>query len=134
MKRFLVGVFALVLAGCGTCSTTCKEGITFYVAEVAGSLARGTSQELKICFDDSCKNIVISRNNVGGSVFVPFGGVGESGNHKVTVDGTAAIHGEYSGKIESYKQELDNGCGTCRLATIKIAANGTLTPATSVQG
>ena len=50
------------------------------------------------------------------------------------VNGTAAIHGEYKGKIESYKQVLDNGCGTCRLATIKIAANGTLTPATSVQG
>lgn len=134
MKRFLLGFIAFVLAGCGTCSTTCKEGVTFNVAEIAGSLARGTSQELKICFDGSCKNVVVSRDNVGGSVFVPFGGVGDSGDHKVTVDGSAAIHGEYIGKIESYKQELDNGCGTCRLATIKISANGTLTPATSVQG
>ena len=134
MKRLLGVVFAVVLAGCGTCSTTCKEGITFNVAEVAGSLARGTSQELSICFDGSCKKVVVSRDNVGGSIFVPFGGVGDNGDHKVTVDGTTAIHGEYKGKIESYKQELDNGCGTCRLATIKIAANGTLTPATSVQG
>lgn len=133
MKRLFGAIFAVFLAGCSTCSTTCKEGITFYVAEVAGSLARGTSQELKICFDDSCKTIVVSRNNVGGSIFVPFSEVGGSGNHKVTVDGTTSIHGEYKGKIETYKQELDNGCGTCRLATIKIAANGTLTPSTSVQ-
>ncbi|MEI7971121.1 MAG: hypothetical protein WCI10_01105 [Actinomycetota bacterium] len=134
MKKFIIAAFALLLAGCGSCSTTCKEGITFYVAEVAGSLARGTSQELKVCFDGSCKTIVVSRNNVGGSIFVPFGGVAGSGNHHVTVDGTTAIHGDYKGKIESYKQVLDNGCGTCRLATIKIAADGSLTPAVSAQG
>jgi hypothetical protein len=134
MRRLIVILFAVVLAGCSTCSTTCKEGVTFYVAELAGSLARGTSQELKICFDGTCKNIVVSRENVGGSVFVPFSGVGDNGEHKVTVDGTASIHGEYKGRIESYKQVLDNGCGTCRLATIKIAANGTLTPAISAQG
>lgn len=134
MKKFIIAAFALLLAGCGSCSTTCKEGITFYVAEVAGSLARGTSQELKVCFDGSCKTITVSRNNVGGSIFVPFGGVGNSGDHHLTVDGTTAIHGDYKGKIQSYKQVLDNGCGTCRLATIKIAADGSITPAVSAQG
>ncbi len=115
----------------GSCSTAkCDGGITFYVAEVAGSLARGTEEPLHICFDGTCHDATVTRSNVGGSIFVPFSNVGKAGSHDVTVTGVGAMHGEYKGEIASYVQR-PNGtscAGSCALATMKIGADGTITP------
>ncbi len=121
----LVGV-ALVLVSCSDCGTKCTQGITFAVADVAGALARGTEQPLKICFDGQCRDVTIKRANAGGSVFLPFGGVGTTGDHHLTVSGSASMKGDYNGPLASYSQKT--GCGTCALATVKIGADGAITP------
>jgi hypothetical protein len=116
----------VVLAACSNCGTACKGGITFYVADVAGALARGTSEPLKICFDDKCQTTTITRANAGGTVFLPFSGVGAKGDHTLTVAGTGAMSGTYKGPIESYSQK--SSCGSCSLASVKIAADGKVIP------
>jgi hypothetical protein len=126
IRRLLFAAALVVLAACGDCGTACKEGITFYVAEVSGALARGTTEPLKICFDGKCSTTIITRSNPGGTVFLPFKGVGSKGDHTLTVTGTGSMSGSYTGPIESYAQKT--GCGTCSLASVKIGADGTVTP------
>ncbi|MEP7204488.1 MAG: hypothetical protein ABI894_17880 [Ilumatobacteraceae bacterium] len=127
----LIAVAALVLVGCNNCDKPCKQGITFVVAEVAGALSAGGKAPVRICFDGDCKDITITRDQVGGSLFVPFSGVGDQGDHEVTVTGTgtASLQGSYTGPVYSYKQDPRGSCSSCDLATVKIAADGTLTPA-----
>ena len=128
-RRLTVLAVALVLVACSNCDKACKEGITFYVAEVAGALSRGSSVPLHICFDGTCQDVTISRDNVGGSVFLPFSGVGKQGDHELTVTSTSSLKGNYKGPIPSYVQDPGGDCKTCALATVKIAADGALTPA-----
>lgn len=123
----LVGV-ALTLVACSTCTTKCTGGVTFVVADVAGALARGTTEPLKICFDGQCQTVTISRANAGGTVFLAFSGVGKDVDHTLTVTGTGALQGRYSGKLASFVQKPGGGCKSCALATVKIGADGTLTP------
>jgi hypothetical protein len=125
-RRVLLAAALVVLAACSDCGTACKEGITFYVADVAGALARGTTEPLKICLDGQCASTTIARANAGGTVFLPFKGVGSKGDHTLTVTGTGSMSGSYKGPIESYSQKT--GCGTCSLASVKIGADGTVTP------
>jgi hypothetical protein len=122
---------ASVVVSCSHCAgTSCKEGITFDVSGVAGSLARGTDVPLHICFDGSCQDVTVTRANAGGSVFVPFNGVDKDIDHELTVTGTGSMKGEYKGKLYSYVQKPNGAAcpGTCALATVKIGADGKLTP------
>ncbi len=92
-------------------------------------MSRGGSEPLHVCFDGDCKDVTITRENSGGSVFLPFSGVGKNVDHDLTVTGVGAFKGEYKGKIVSYTQDPGGSCKTCALATVKIGADGTLTPA-----
>ncbi|HEX3089822.1 MAG TPA: hypothetical protein VHQ23_14305 [Ilumatobacteraceae bacterium] len=127
-----IGIIAVAftMVACQDC-TKCKEGITFVVADLAGALARGGSEPLHVCFDGTCQDVTVSRDNAGGSVFLPFKGVGDDIDHTLTVTGVGALKGEYTGKIDSYTQDPGGDCATCDLATVKIGADGTLTPAVS---
>ncbi len=129
LRRIALVAVALTLAACSTSTTKCKAGITFYVAEVAGALSRGGSEPLTICLDGSCQNVTITREHVGSSIFLPFKGVGNNVDHDLTVTGVGAFKGEYKGKLASYLQDPGGGSATCALATVKIGANGALTPA-----
>ncbi len=120
LPLFLVA--ALGFAACSNCDSPCKEGITFYVAEVAGALSAGGKVPLHVCLDTQCQDVTITRDNVGGSVFLPFSGVGKDIDHKLTVAGTASLNGEYNGKIYSYTQDPGGDCKTCALATVKIGS------------
>lgn len=126
----LVVVAVFVVASCSDCgSAKNTEGITFLVADVAGALARGTTEPLHICFDTQCQDVSISRSNAGGSVFVAFSGVGKDIDHDLTVTGIGSLKGEYKGKLPSYIQKPNgNSCPGSSLATVKIGADGTLTP------
>jgi len=128
-----IGIIAVAftLLGCQECDTKCEEGITFYVADLAGSLSRGGTEPLHVCFDGTCRDVTITRDNSGGSVFLPFKGVGGDIEHTLVVTGVGALKGEYTGKIDSYTQDPAGDCATCNLATVKIGADGTLTPAVS---
>ncbi len=128
-RRLALVAVALGLVACSNCDRECKEGITFYVAEVAGALSRGGEVPLQICFDGSCQDVTITRDNVGGSVFLPFSGVGKQGDHELTVTSTSSLRGEYNGPISSFVHDPGDDCKSCALATVKIAADGTLTPA-----
>ena len=128
-RRFALVLVALALVACSNCDAKCTEGITFYVADVAGSLSRGGTEPLHICFDGSCKDTTVTRDNVGGSVFLAFSGVGKDIDHDLTVTGIGAFKGEYKGKISSYTQDPGGDCKACALATVRIGADGTLTPA-----
>ena len=128
-RRLALVVVALGLVACSNCDKQCKEGITFYVAEVAGALSRGGEIPLHICFDGGCQDVTITRDDVGGSVFLPFTGVGEQGDHELTVTSTSSLKGDYKGPISSFVQDPGGDCKSCALATVKIAADGTLTPA-----
>jgi hypothetical protein len=128
----LILAVAWLLSGCSSdCnSATCRGGITFNVAEVVGALARGTEEPLHVCFDGTCHDVTVSRTKTKSTVFLPFDGVGNDVDHQLTVTGTGAFKGDYTGKIASYIQK-PNGpkCGgSCALASVKIAANGALTP------
>ena len=130
-RRLALCAVALGLVACSNCDKPCKEGITFYVAEVAGALSRGSSVPLHLCLDGECHDVTITRDNVGGSVFLAFEGVGNDGDHDLTVTGTASLKGSYHGKISSYEQDPGSDCKSCALATVKIGVDGTLTPAVS---
>ena len=129
LRNVALVAVAFTLVACQDCSFACKEGITFYVADLAGSLARGGTEPLHVCFDGNCQDVDITRDDAGGSVFLPFKGVGDDIEHTLTVTGVGALKGEYKGKIESYTQDPGGDCDTCDLATVKIGADGTLTPA-----
>ena len=120
----------IVAAGCSNCSQSCTAGITFDVSALAGSLGRGTEEPLTVCFDGTCRAVTVSRENVGGTVFLPFSGVNRTGDHDLTVTGSGAFKGEYHGPIVSYSQK--SSCSICALATVKIAADGALTPGVPV--
>lgn len=126
----LAGAMALAVAlvSCSNCDSKCTEGITFYVAELAGALSRGGTEPLTICFDGTCKDVTITRDQVGGSVFLPFNGVGGAADHDLTVTGTGSFKGEYKGKLASFTHDPGGDCSSCSLATVKIGADGTLTP------
>ena len=119
---------ALALVSCGNCDSKCTEGITFYVAELAGALSRGGTEPLTVCFDGTCKDVTITRDQVGGSVFLPFTGVGKAVDHNLTVTGIGSLKEVFTGKLPSYTQDPGGECSSCSLATVKIAADGTLTP------
>ena len=118
-------------AGRAATATQCKEGITFYVADVAGALRPWRQEPLHICFDGDLPGHDSHPRQPGGSIFLPFKGVGKDIDHDLTVTGIGAFKGEYKGKITSYTQDPGGDCKTCVLATVKIGADGTLTPATS---
>jgi hypothetical protein len=127
-RRSALAVVALALVACSNCNAQCKEGITFYVAELAGSLSRGGTEPLHICLDGNCQDTTVTRSNVGGSIFVAFSGVGKAIDHDLTVTGVGAFKGEYKGKIPSYTQDPGGSCKVCALATVKIGADGTMSP------
>ena len=129
LRRLTVVGFALALVACGDCDSPCKEGITFHVGDVAGALSAGGQEPVTICFDGDCKETTITRDDSGGSIFLPFKGVGNDDDHALTVTGTGALKGEYDGKIFAYFQDPGGDCKTCALATVKFGADGTLTPA-----
>jgi hypothetical protein len=127
-RRVALVAVAVALVACGNCDNKCTEGITFLVGDVAGALARGTSEPLEICFDDQCHDVTISRTNAGGSVFVAFSGVGKDIDHTLTVTGTGSLKGSYTGKLASFVQKPGGGCDSCALATVKIGTDGSLLP------
>jgi hypothetical protein len=133
IRRSLFVAAIAVLAACSNCDHPCKEGITFYVTGLAGSLAPGTKEDVQFCFDGKCQTTSVSRDLVGGTVFLPASGVGKSGDHTITVSGPASLSGTYSGPIESFEQKGTGGsCDTCRVGAAKVGADGTLTPGTAV--
>lgn len=119
----------LALAACSDCDRTCKEGITFYVADVTGAMAPGTSEQLHLCVDGNCKDITVSRAESGPTVFFGVSGLGGGGDHTITVTGTGSLKGEYKGPLSTFTQQSDDeSCGSCQIGAVKIAADGTLTP------
>lgn len=122
-------VVTLPLVGCSKCDNKCTEGVTFAIGEIAGALAPGSQEQLTICFDGKCQNVTLTRQNTGGSVFLPFSGVGKAGDHHITVKGTGAFQGDYTGPVFSYTQDPGGSCKTCALATVKIGIDGKITPA-----
>jgi hypothetical protein len=129
-RSLLVAVVAL-LAACGNCDSPCKSGITFYVTSLAGSLAPGTKEDVKFCLDDSCSTSTISRDMVGGTVFVESGNVG-AGDHTVTVSAEGGLSATYTGAIEAFEQQGGADCDTCKVGAVKVSADGTLTPGVAV--
>jgi len=127
-RRVALALLAVALVGCHNCDNACKEGITFNVAEVAGALSRGGQVPLHICFDGECQDVTITRDNAAGSVFLPFSGVCKAGDHHLAVTSTSALKGDYTGPITSFVQDPGGDCKTCALATVKVGADGTLTP------
>jgi hypothetical protein len=125
-------VVALTLVGCSKCNNKCKEGITFSIGEIAGALAPGGQEQLNICFDNTCHDVTVTRQNAGGSVFLPFNGVGKAGDHHITVKGTGSFQGDYTGPVFSYTQDPGGSCKACSLTTVKIGIDGTITPAMPV--
>jgi hypothetical protein len=119
----------VVLGACSNDCPPCKEGVTFYISDVAGSLAPGTEETLKFCFDGQCKDTTISRADAGGTVFVEFSGVGKGGDHAISVAGPASVQGEYKGPISTFDQ--GGGSCSCAVAAVKVGADGTLTPGTA---
>ena len=132
LRSLAIVAIALTVVACQDCGTKCKGGVTFNVADLAGSLSRGGSEALHVCFDGSCQDVTVTREDSGGSMFLPFKGVGDDIDHTITVTGEGALKGEYTGKIESYTQDPGGDCKTCDLATVKIGADGSITPAVSV--
>ena len=132
VRSLAIVAVAFTVVACEGCDTKCTEGVTFNVAELAGSLSRGGSEPLHVCFDGNCQDVTITRDDSGGSVFLAFKGVGDDIEHTITVTGEGALKGEYTGKIESYTQDPGGDCKTCDLATVKIGADGSITPAVSV--
>ena len=131
IRRAAVLVAALALAACGDCGDAkCDGGITFFVADVAGGLARGTTEPLHICLDGTCQDVTISRDDAGGTVFIPFDDVGKAGDHYLTVTGIGSLHGGYKGPLAVFVQKPNGSTcpGSCALASVKIASDGTLTP------
>lgn len=127
--RSFVLAAVLVLAACSDCDRTCKEGITFYVADVTGALAPGTSEQLYLCVDDTCKDVTVSRSDSGPTVFFRVGGLRDGGDHTITVKGTGSLQGEYKGPLSTFTQQSDDSsCGSCQIGAVKISADGTLTP------
>lgn len=119
---------AVVLAACGSdCTTPCRKGITFYVSELAGSLAAGSSEQVEVCFDDQCEQITVSRSDVGGTVFVPFADFGGTGDHSLRLTGPGSLSGAYDGAVPVFDQS-GGGCPTCAMGVVKVGADGTLTP------
>jgi hypothetical protein len=132
LRRSLFIAAIAVLAACSNCDNPCKEGITFYVTGLAGSLAPGSKEDVQFCFDGKCQTTSVSRDLVGGTVFLPASGVGKSGDHTITVSGPASLSGTYTGPIESFEQKGAGGsCGTCNVGAVKVGADGTLTPGTA---
>jgi hypothetical protein len=126
--RYLLLAALAVLAACSNCNAAaCKGGITFLVADVAGALARPASGPLQICFDGQCKSVTVTRSDAGGSVFLAFSGVGRSGDHTISVKGVGSMKGDYKGPIDSYNTPA-SCAGTCALASVKIGADGMITP------
>lgn len=124
LRRTVPLVLLVTLAACSS-GTNCSSGITFYIGDVAGSLKAGASLPLTICFDGKCQVTTIKHAQTGGSVFLKFDGVGSSGDHTLTVE-APGVKGEYKGPIDHFEQK--SGDGSCALAGVKIAADGTITP------
>ena len=74
------------------------------------ALARGGSEPLHVCFDGDLPGRHFTRDDAGGSVFLPFKGVGDDIDHTLTVTGVGALKGEYKGKIDSYTQDPGGDC------------------------
>lgn len=130
-RTLLVALPLALLAACGTCDSPCKSGITYYVSGLAGSLAPGTSEEVTFCFDDQCDTATVSRDLVGGTLFFPYKGVG-TGDHTVTVTAPGGLAGSYTGPIEAFEQQGGDHCDSCQVGSVKVAADGTLTPGVAV--
>jgi len=130
---FLAAALVLLTA-CNDCSSKpCKEGITFYLTGVAGTLSPGTQEQLTLCFDGKCDDITISRSDVGGTQFVPFNGIGKNGDHAITVQGDGSFAGTYTGPLPTFEQKPNgSSCGGCPIGAVKIGADGTLTPGSAV--
>lgn len=125
----LIVAAVLGIAACSNCDHPCKEGITFAIGELAGALAPGSQEKLNICFDNNCQDVTLTRQNAGGSVFLPFSGVGKAGDHHISVKGTGSFQGDYTGPVFSYTQDPGGSCKACALATVKIGIDGKITPA-----
>lgn len=135
IPRFAILFGLLLLASCssGTCPTAkCTGGITFYVADIVGSLARGTNERLQICFDATCRDVTLSRANSTGTIFLAFAGVGTDAVHDITVTGAGSAKGTYKGKLASYLQKPNGAtcAGRCALASVRIGNDGKVTPGT----
>ena len=130
VRRAAFAVAALtVLAACGDdCSTPCQKGITFYVSELAGSLSPGSSEQISLCFDGDCKEVTISRKDVGGTTFVKFPGFGSGGDHTLTLTGPGSLSGEFKGEVPVLDQSPGGACATCAMGVVKVGADGSLTP------
>jgi hypothetical protein len=115
----------VALAACSS-GTNCKEGITFFIGSIAGSLKPGSSLPVTICFDGTCQVTTITHAQTAGTVFLPFKGVGSSADHTITVKADGGVNGEYKGPIDTFQQK--SGDGSCALAAVKIGADGTITP------
>ena len=132
LRRSVLLAVLLVLAACSAGSNgKCKEGITFYVADVTGAMAPGTSEQLRICFDGTCKEVKVSRADSGPTVFLEFGGMGRDGDHTITVTGTGSLKGEYKGPLSTFTQKPNSG-GSCELGAVKISSDGTITPGSAI--
>jgi len=128
LRCLVLTAVGLTVVACQNCDNKCTGGITFLVGDVAGALARGSSEPLSVCFDNQCRDIAVSRANAGNSVFLPFDGVGKDVDHTLTVKGSGTLTGSYSGKLTTVVQKPGGGCKSCALATVKVGADGTLTP------
>jgi hypothetical protein len=129
LRRFALAVAALGIVACSNCDAPCKSGITFNVAEIGGALSAGSQLPLHVCFDTTCDDVTITRNNESGTVFLDFPNVNKAGDHKISVSSSkSAIKGEYNGPLYTYTQKPGSDCKTCFLSTVKISPDGTIVP------
>ena len=117
-----------MLAALAACSSdgSCKQGITFYIGDIAGSLKPSSTLPVTICFDAKCQVTTVSHSQTAGSVFLAFDGVSASGDHTITVTAEGGVKGHYKGPLDHFDQA--SGGGRCALAAVKIGADGTITP------
>ena len=131
----LIAAAALFTACSDDCSTkSCKSGITLFVGDLVGSLARGSQVAVKVCLDDECRDLTISRADGKQTVFVAFDGVGKDGDHELRLTSDGSISGSFTGALPTL-QQLPNGkdcSGSCAIASVRVSADGTLTPGTPV--
>lgn len=123
MRRALVVLPALLLVACSSDAASCNTGVSFYVADIAGTLGAGASVPVTVCFDGDCKDITVSHDDDVSPVFVKFGGIADDGDHslKVTVDGGTTQ--TYDGPVQGFGVD-----GGCTVGAVKLGADGTITP------
>ena len=123
MRRALIALPVLLLVACSSDSASCNTGVSFYVADIAGTLAAGKTVPVNICFDGDCQDITVSHDDDVSPVFVKFGGITKDGDHSLKVSVNGGAEQTYDGPVQGFGVD-----GGCTVGAVKLGADGTITP------